>query len=78
MKYPKMMVIAVPLLPWLKLSIILLPEVKDKASDTESTLPMKETMSMSHQIVWLPRNRKSRVEAVPRMSRVRTGRTGSS
>jgi hypothetical protein len=46
-----MMVITVPLPRWLKLSTTLLPEGKGKASDTESTLLMKGTMSMSRQNV---------------------------
>jgi hypothetical protein len=46
-----MMEITVPLLPWLKLSTTLLQEGKGKASDTESTLLRKGTMSMSHQNV---------------------------
>jgi hypothetical protein len=48
-RYPKMMGITVPHLHWLKLSTTLLPEEKGKASDTESTLLRKETMSMSRQ-----------------------------
>jgi hypothetical protein len=48
-RYPKMMVITVPLLHGLKLSTTLLPEGKGKASDTESTLLRKETMNMSRQ-----------------------------
>lgn len=44
-----MMVTTAPLLTWLRLSTTLLPEGKDKAGDTESTLLMKETMSMSRQ-----------------------------
>jgi len=73
-----MMVITAPLLHWLKLSTTLLPEGKGKASDTESTLLRKETMSMSRQnVLWL-RNRRNRAEVLPRMSRVRAGRTGSS
>jgi hypothetical protein len=47
-----MMEITVPLPPWLKLSTTLLLEGKRKASDTESTLLMKGTMSMSRQNVW--------------------------
>ena len=44
-----MMVITVPHLHGLKLSTTLLLEEKGKASDTESTLLRKETMSMSRQ-----------------------------
>jgi hypothetical protein len=48
-RYPKMMVITVPHLHGLRLSTTLLLGEKGKASDTESTLLRKETMSMSRQ-----------------------------
>jgi len=48
-RYPKMIMITVPHLHGLRLSTTLLPGEKGKASDTESTLLRKETMSMSRQ-----------------------------